>query len=95
MLRDEFDSKVPDNFDDPDEALGVGKKERQSYYGRCLWKVYDRNRHTLHSLLQQDWSGDEQKPKKVEMVRKIIPPEEGSDFCHRLVYHVEVCNGKK
>ena len=27
-------------------------------------------------------------PKKVEMeLWKIIPPEEGSDFCHRLVYH--------
>ena len=27
-------------------------------------------------------------PKKVEMALwKIIPPEEGSDFCHRLVYH--------
>jgi endonuclease-3 len=27
-------------------------------------------------------------PKKVEMALwKIIPPEEGSDFCHRLVFH--------
>ena len=27
-------------------------------------------------------------PKKVEMALwKIIPPEEGSDFCHRLVNH--------
>mgnify|MGYP000149257928 CR=1 FL=1 len=30
-------------------------------------------------------------PKKVEMALwKIIPPEEGSDFCHRLVYHAEM-----
>lgn len=29
-------------------------------------------------------------PKKVEMALwKIIPPEEGSDLCHRLVYHGE------
>jgi endonuclease-3 len=27
-------------------------------------------------------------PKKVEMALwKLIPPEEGSDLCHRLVYH--------
>ncbi len=27
-------------------------------------------------------------PKRVEMALwKLIPPEEGSDFCHRLVYH--------
>ena len=26
---------------------------------------------------------------------KIIPPEEGSDFCHRLVYHGrEVCTAR-
>lgn len=26
---------------------------------------------------------------------KIIPPEEGSDFCHRLVYHGrDVCNSE-
>ena len=35
-------------------------------------------------------------PKKVEMALwKLIPPEEGSDFCHRLVYHGrEVCTAR-
>ena len=35
-------------------------------------------------------------PKKVEMeLWKIIPPEKGSDFCHRLVYHGrEVCTAR-
>ena len=35
-------------------------------------------------------------PKKVEMALwKIIPPEEGSDFCHRLVMHGrEVCTAR-
>ena len=35
-------------------------------------------------------------PKKVEMALwKIIPPEEGSDFCHRLVYHGrDVCTAR-
>jgi dihydrofolate reductase len=35
-------------------------------------------------------------PKKVEMALwKIIPPEEGSDFCHRLVDHGrEVCTAR-
>ena len=34
--------------------------------------------------------------KKVEMALwKIIPPEEGSDFCHRLVYHGrDVCTAR-
>ena len=35
-------------------------------------------------------------PKKVEMALwKIIPPEEGSDFCHRLVFHGrDVCTAR-
>ena len=35
-------------------------------------------------------------PKRVEMALwKIIPPEEGSDFCHRLVYHGrDVCTAR-
>ena len=35
-------------------------------------------------------------PKKVEMeLWKLVPPEEGSDFCHRLVYHGrEVCTAR-
>ena len=35
-------------------------------------------------------------PKKVEMeLWKLIPPEEGSDFCHRLVYHGrDVCTAR-
>ena len=35
-------------------------------------------------------------PKKVEMALwKLIPPEEGSDFCHRLVFHGrEVCSAR-
>ena len=35
-------------------------------------------------------------PKRVEMALwKLIPPEEGSDFCHRLVYHGrEVCTAR-
>ena len=31
---------------------------------------------------------DEKDPKKVEMaLRKIVPPEEGNELCHRLVDH--------
>ena len=35
-------------------------------------------------------------PKKVEMALwKLVPPEEGSDFCHRLVFHGrDVCTAR-
>ena len=56
MLRDEYDGKVPDDFN----ALltsGCGKKECEPHYGGCLWKTGDRDRHPLHSPDQQDGSG--------------------------------------
>ena len=39
---------------------------------------------------------DIREPKKVEMALwKLVPPEEGSDFCHRLVYHGrDVCTAR-
>ena len=76
MLRDEFGSKVPDNFEDLLKLPGVGRKSA--------------------NLIMGDLVDNEKNPKKVEMALwKIIPPEEGSDFCHRLVYHGrEVCTAR-
>lgn len=53
--------------------------------------------HSLYpSVIRHGTGGRHQDPKKVEMALwKLIPPEEGSDFCHRLVYHGrEICTAR-
>ena len=96
MIRDEYGGKVPDDFDEL-LKLPSRQKERESHYGRCVRKAGNCDRYSLHPLVNRIGLVDGIKePKKVEMALwKIIPPEEGSDFCHRLVYHGrDVCTAR-
>ena len=58
MLRDKYDCKVPDDFDEREIVLFRKKrmKKCKSYYGRCFWKTCYCYRYTLHPSMQQNWS---------------------------------------
>ncbi len=90
MLRDKYDCKVPDDFDALLELPGVGRKSANLIMGDVFGKpaiVTDTHCIRLCGRIGLVDEGVKE-PKKVEMALwKIIPPEEGSDFCHRLVYH--------
>ncbi len=70
------------------DTSGCGTKECQSDYGRC---VSDKpaivtDTHCIRLVNRMGLVDGIKDPKKVEMALwKLIPPEEGSDFCHRLV----------
>ena len=90
MLRDKYDGKVPDDFDALLSLPGVGRKSANLIMGDVFGKpaiVTDTHCIRLCGRIGLVDEGVKE-PKKVEMALwKIIPPEEGSDFCHRLVYH--------
>lgn len=90
MLRDKYDSRVPDDFDALLSLPGVGRKSANLIMGDVFGKpaiVTDTHCIRLCGRIGLVDEGVKE-PKKVEMALwKIIPPEEGSDFCHRLVYH--------
>lgn len=90
MLRDKYDGKVPDDFDALLDLPGVGRKSANLIMGDVFGKpaiVTDTHCIRLCGRIGLVDEGVKE-PKKVEMALwKIIPPEEGSDFCHRLVYH--------
>ena len=90
MLRDKYDGKVPDDFDALLALPGVGRKSANLIMGDVFGKpaiVTDTHCIRLCGRIGLVDEGVKE-PKKVEMALwKIIPPEEGSDFCHRLVYH--------
>lgn len=97
MLRDQFDSRVPDDFDVLLSLPGVGRKSANLIMGDVFGKpamVTDTHCIRLVNRIGIVEGGKE--PKKVEMVLwKLVPPEEGSDFCHRLVYHGrDVCTAR-
>ena len=89
-LRDQYGGKVPDDFDALLSLPGVGRKSANLIMGDVFGKpaiVTDTHCIRLCGRIGLVDKGVKE-PKKVEMALwKIIPPEEGSDFCHRLVYH--------
>lgn len=89
MLRDEFGGKVPDNFDDLLKLPGVGRKSANLIMGDVFGKpAIVTDTHCIRLVNRMGLVDGLKEPKKVEMALwKLIPPEEGSDFCHRLVEH--------
>ena len=97
MLRDEYGGKVPDNFDALLNLPGVGRKSANLIMGDVFGKpAIVTDTHCIRLTNRIGLVDGIKDPKKVEMALwKIIPPEEGSDFCHRLVYHGrEVCTAR-
>ena len=97
MLRDKYDCRVPDDFDALLELPGVGRKSANLMMGDVFGKpAIVTDTHCIRLCNRIGLVDDIKEPKKVEMALwKIIPPEEGSDFCHRLVYHGrEVCTAR-
>ena len=97
MLRDEYDGKVPDDFNALLKLPGVGRKSANLIMGDVFGKpAIVTDTHCIRLCNRIGLVDNEKNPKKVEMALwKIIPPEEGSDFCHRLVYHGrEVCTAR-
>lgn len=97
MLKYEFSSQIPDNMEDLLKLPGVGRKSANLIMGDVYGKpAIVTDTHCIRLCNRIGLVDGEKDPKKVEMALwKIIPPEEGSDFCHRLVYHGrEVCTAR-
>ncbi len=89
ILRDQYDCKVPDDFDALLSLPGVGRKSANLIMGDVFGKpAIVTDTHCIRLCNRIGLVDNIKDPKKVEMALwKIIPPEEGNDFCHRLVLH--------
>ena len=97
MLKEEYGGKSPDDFDALLKLPGVGRKSANLIMGDVFGKpAIVTDTHCIRLTNRIGLVDGLKEPKKVEMALwKIIPPEEGSDFCHRLVYHGrEVCTAR-
>ena len=96
-VRDRFGGVVPDNIEDLTSLQGVGRKTANLIVGDVYKKpavVADTHLIRLTNRMGLVATKD---PKKVEMeLKKILPPEESNDFCHRCVLHGRaVCTARK
>ena len=96
-VRDRFNGNVPDNIEDLTSLQGVGRKTANLIVGDVYKKpavVADTHLIRLSNRMGLVNTKD---PKKVETeLKKILPPEESNDFCHRCVLHGRaVCAARK
>ena len=97
ILWDQYGGKVPDDFDALLKLPGVGRKSANLIMGDVFGKpAIVTDTHCIRLVNRIGLVKDIKEPKKVEMeLWKIIPPEEGNDFCHRLVEHGrDVCTAR-
>ena len=92
MLRDEYGGVLPDTMDELLRLSGVGRKIAKLLLGDIYGKpaiVADTHCIRICGRLGLSEGKD---PEKVEhQLRKILPPEESNDFCHRIVLFGRDC----
>lgn len=96
MLHHEFSDIVPDTMENLLKLPGVGRKSANLIMGDVYGKpaiVTDTHCIRLCSRIGLTQGKD---PYKVEMALwKLIPPEQGNDFCHRLVlFGRDICTAR-
>lgn len=96
-IRDDFGGVVPDNIEDLITLPGVGRKTANLIVGDIYGKesiVVD-----THMIRISNRIGlvNVKEPVKIEMaLKKIVPANEGSDFCHRIVlFGRDICSARK
>lgn len=97
ILDEQYDGNVPDDFQALLKLPGVGRKSANLIMGDVFGKpAIVTDTHCIRLVNRIGLVDGIKDPKKVEMALwEIIPPEEGSDFCHRLVWHGrDVCTAR-
>lgn len=88
VLTDKYDGKVPDTMEELTSLPGIGRKTANLILGDVYGKpavVTDTHFIRISNRLGYVKTKD---PRKVEdAMRKVLPPDKSSDFCHRVVLH--------
>lgn len=97
MLRERFDRRVPDTMEDLLTLPGVGRKTANLLLGDIYGKpavVCDTHCIRISNRLGLAHGKE---PEEVEaQLRAILPPEESSAFCHRIVlFGRDICEARK
>lgn len=89
LLRDQYGGRVPEDFEKLLELPGVGRKSANLVMGDVFGKpAIVTDTHCIRLTNRMGLVDGIKEPAKVEKeLWKIIPPEEGNSFCHRLVDH--------
>ena len=89
MPLEQYNGKVPDTMEALTSLPGVGRKTANLILGDIFHKpAIVADTHCIRITGRLGLTDGTKDPLQVEkQLRAVIPPEEGSDFCHRLVLH--------
>ena len=89
QLLERFDGKVPGTMEELTSLPGVGRKTANLILGDC-------DTHCIRITGRLGITDGSKDPLQVErQLRAILPPEESSDFCHRMVlFGRDVCTAR-
>ena len=99
VLVEKYGGKVPGTMEELTALPGVGRKTANLVLGDVFHvpgsTVVDT--HCIRLSNRMGLVDGLKEPEKIEMaLRKILPPEKSSDFCHRIVLHGRaVCRAQK
>ena len=99
MLIADYGGVVPDTMEELLKLPGVGRKTANLILGD-VYKVPGSTVVDTHCIRISNRLGlvdDLKEPEKIEReLRRVLPPEKSSDFCHRIVMHGRaVCSARK
>ncbi len=98
MLLSDYGGKVPDSMEELLKLPGVGRKTANLVLGD-IYKMPGAvvaDTHCIRISGKLGLTDGTKDPAKVEQqLRKVLPPEESNDFCHRLVlFGRDVCTAR-
>ena len=93
----DYNGRVPDTIEELTTLSGVGRKTANLICGDVYGKPAVVADTHLIRITNRLGLVDTKDPYKVELqLKKLLPPEESNDFCHRAVLHGRaVCDSRK
>ena len=94
---DVYGGEIPDTVEELTKLPGVGRKTANLVCGDVYGKpAVVADTHCIRITGRLGLTDGSKDPYKVEMqLRKVLPPEESNDFCHRLVlFGRDVCSAR-
>ncbi len=97
MITDNYDGIVPDTMEELTKLPGVGRKTANLICGDIYGKSAVVTDTHFIRLCNRLGLVNTKVPQKVENeLRKLLPPEKSSDFCHRTVlFGRDICTARK
>ncbi len=97
MLRDIYGGVMPDTVEELTKLPGIGRKTANLMCGDVFGKpAVVADTHCIRITGRLGLTDGSKDPYKVELqLKKVLPPEESSDFCHRIVHFGrDVCTAR-